>query len=799
MNARPIAKEDYRRFFDEAVRQLESGRAKPNRKELLLGARVRFFRETGDRKYLEPVVAEVRTWIAGARTGKVLYPVEFIGRYPVALALTLAIEQGSLTPGEQQAARDIGSTLLVRGIYEGGGWMNRSVGYALGIRPLLKLAPNHVLAPELHRYADGLEWNLLRYGEQLEDSANYITIPLIYTPIWIEDNAHEALKRDSKIRNFFERALQTVSPAGGIPSYGDYGGEAHARMSTVAGFEWAARTYRDGRFKWAAHRVAAAGAMGKPASEQAIFTGYDLFGLAYAYAWADDTVAGRALQDSAVTRTSTGRPDKLVLRGGAAPTDTYVLVDLHNGSEHGDNDALAVVSIFKDGQPALTDQGGRNIANHSSPLVREKKADFPLVRPGYGLGRWRFVSLDLKSHWSFGNFPGGVGSKMPFRGVGAEETDPRSNGGANPALPPDFHYDPAKEWVFALKCTGQGAATLHLDQMKLVAKDGSEKVFEDFEQPTRGWFGRFRRVEGAREGRWCGAVDFDFAEEWPMAAKKFPLPLDIDEGRWERLEFWYKLEAASPDATVWAAMVGDQKGYPRNYLFHHNPMFPVEAVAFEDRRATTYAALKLEERDDFGRPQTKRREILFLKRGVIWVRDTIEVKGEGEFTAGPVWHLKTMEALKGETWFDTKERENLLLYFVPRAGHTIVEETDTRKNTPRFELRNPQLLSQQVSGRAPRGPVVFDTVLIPHAGADDARQLAAEIRVLHDEGGATLLQAGADLLFLNPTGNSVTAGALVSDASWLHLSFPSATAAAEASPGAAVTWAGKPVGVSARR
>ncbi len=185
-------------------------------------------------------------------------------------------------------------------------------------------------------------------------------------------------------------------------------------------------------------------------------------------------------------------------------------------------------------------------------------------------------------------------------------------------------------------------------------------------------------------------------------------------------------------------------------LFHHNPMFPVEAVAFEDRRATTYAALKLDERDDFGRPQTKRREIL-------------------------------------------------LLYFVPHAGHTIVEETDTRKNTPRFELRNPQLLSQQVSGRSPRGPVVFDTVLFPHAGADDARQLAAEIRVLHDEGGVTLLQAGADLLFLNPTGNSVTTGALVSEASWLHLSFPSATAAAEASPGAAVTWAGKPVGASARR
>ena len=133
-------------------------------------------------------------------------------------------------------------------------------------------------------------------------------------------------------------------------------------------------------------------------------SGADTESLASAYLYADDSIPEvRPSNGSVVLSRNSGRLSKLILRSGWGPDDFYAAADLLSGCEHGDSMALALLSINEGGQ-SLIDKAGRDIANHSLPMVRESAADIPYLRHPFEPGRWYQASFDLKLYGSWGGF-----------------------------------------------------------------------------------------------------------------------------------------------------------------------------------------------------------------------------------------------------------------------------------------------------------------------------------------------------------------------------------------------------------
>jgi large subunit ribosomal protein L35 len=175
-------------------------------------------------------------------------------------------------------------------------------------------------------------------------------------------------------------------------------------------------------------------------------SGGDTEGLAAAYLYADDSIPEVCPSNgSVVLSRNTGHSDKLILRSGWERKDFFAAVDLISGCEHGDAMALALISTYNDGGQSLIDKAGRDIANHSAPLVRESASEIPYLPHILETGRWYQANFDLKLFWSWGGFSGGAGSPLGHQYLYGEAM-----------IPYDFTYKPSKEFAFALALTGTG-------------------------------------------------------------------------------------------------------------------------------------------------------------------------------------------------------------------------------------------------------------------------------------------------------------------------------------------------------
>ncbi len=284
------------------------------------------------------------------------------------------------------------------------GAMNRALGWATGRMILTKLWPSDLRNPERLAYATEV-WNDWWTNRDTDENAEgYNGIFLTYLAFWLETMGQENLYNDARLKRLIYRYLAQVSPLGPIPYYGDCVGWNEDPGPWIALFEKWGNVYRDGRFKWAAHRL-----FEYTAAQQTEMWDWgninidtaDALMLAYIYfdPGRNDripsdyrsmvTTRQKVHMNSRTDYNATGRAflvlpqrtqDKVIFRNGWQPGSAYAQICLTPPLGHGHTDAAAIGCYISQGAVLLTD---------TPYLVKDEYYHNAFqVRPNPPPGRW---------------------------------------------------------------------------------------------------------------------------------------------------------------------------------------------------------------------------------------------------------------------------------------------------------------------------------------------------------------------------------------------------------------------------
>ena len=639
------------------------------------------WRKTKDTKYLDRIVKKARLWIMIYKKTGNLPQYNFSSKIGIVELLEAAMESPDFSKSEKEAAKEMIVCLIFNSAYEGGGVMNRNIGYCLGI----VAADNYIKAEPRYKIvkamSDNLTYELEKTLEPLENSANYEDITLMYLINYIEKSGREDLFGTDGIKNTLYSFLYKLTPDCGLPSYGDYGGLPTYRELMVSIFEAAARIYNDGQFSYAAERICERlESLRVDAKDEYELDGWVFLGFAHAYEWCDENVKYRLKEDkSRVIYRNDKSPDKAVFMGGGL----YMLMDFINGCEHGSNNALGVMSVVKDGRVALFDMGHRDEGNHSKPIARYSDENFPKVKKVNDC--WEEGSIHLPSCWSWGTF---ADSTKRYHTI-------LKNGVNDSILGPDgIDYDPKKQFLLAFldwkrfqipyrkerKC-----GRLCIKNMRLVKADKQELLLDIKSEFLGGEY-----ENGVLK------IDFDSEKSWVFAAKVFDFPLDIAANEYEYLKFDIKTEGIPVKELL--LTVGDSSYYPHNYPMFHNPMNKAELLYFNESEKGCTAGFILREKI-----AVTKREIAFINGIGIRVRDTISANAGCEITAGCAWRCENVEKLCANTWLSYGECDMKISFLdSPEVVEDPIRGHESEKEHNRFAL---------CLKKRGKGSFVFDTLL----------------------------------------------------------------------------------------
>lgn len=133
---------------------------------------------------------------------------------------------------------------------------NRPFGYAIDGQMILRYVPNANEREKWQTYVDGTWAGFFETGDIRENASHYESISLSFLIEWADIRGATAeLLAHSAFMTMIERYLQQVLPIGSIPHYGDSDGWNVNWGAWIHIFEFAAAHTRDGRFRWAAHRL----------------------------------------------------------------------------------------------------------------------------------------------------------------------------------------------------------------------------------------------------------------------------------------------------------------------------------------------------------------------------------------------------------------------------------------------------------------------------------------------------------------------------------------------------------------
>ena len=262
----------------------------------------------------------------------------------------------------------------------------------------------------------------------IEDAQNYI-------PVWLKPMMQYAdlAGREKEFyslpmtKYYFDYLVQLMTPQGQIAEFGDggIGPDGYEWDWVVSILEKGATVYRDGKMKWAAHRIfqtiQTMAAEGRVSADE---------NLVEAYLWADDSVVEEVPTDGSrlVLEDYVGK--KIIFRSGWDRKATYLFLNFLDdapfgidGKEHiintinveteknhhGSADENAINFLMKDSSVLLCDGGYRETSStgpdgeyradtyHNKLLVRSGVADsqmrlLPFLLDG---GRYRFVKTKL--------------------------------------------------------------------------------------------------------------------------------------------------------------------------------------------------------------------------------------------------------------------------------------------------------------------------------------------------------------------------------------------------------------------
>ena len=253
----------------------------------------------------------------------------------------------------------------------------------------------------------------------------------IYIPVWIKpmmqyaelDGREKELYAMPMTKYYFDYLVQLMTPGGQIAEFGDgrYG-RGYTWDWMISVLEKGASIYRDGRMKWAAHRLfqTHVKAMGHKSGTEFV----------EAYLWADDSIQEALPTDKSrlVLEDYVGK--KVVFRSGWDANATYLFLNFMDdasfgvdGKEflintinveteknhHGHADENAICQLMKDGSVLLYESSYRETSStgpdgqfradvfHNKLVVRKGLADsnwrlMPFLLDG---GRYKFVNTKL--------------------------------------------------------------------------------------------------------------------------------------------------------------------------------------------------------------------------------------------------------------------------------------------------------------------------------------------------------------------------------------------------------------------
>ncbi len=221
------------------------------------------------------------------------------------------------------------------------------------------------------------DWWTLR--DAFENSINYNSQWWSLVDAWLTATGEDQVYLDAQMQALVERFFAQASPIGMLPEYGETSGQNTGPGKWISLMEKWATVYRDGRFKWTAHRLfewttdrianmdewgnirltmmsdLMAGYLAaddtvaevQPASSSALTS-------RHAVRWCDD--AERAATGYAAVLLPQTIPDKLVLRSGWNAADMYAIVELAPPLGHGHIDTAAINCMTSNGSLLLSNE-----------------------------------------------------------------------------------------------------------------------------------------------------------------------------------------------------------------------------------------------------------------------------------------------------------------------------------------------------------------------------------------------------------------------------------------------------------
>jgi hypothetical protein len=277
------------------------------------------------------------------------------------------------------------------------GAFNRAFLGAITGEALLQLVPNAPDADKWRKYKEQVWDYWWRFRDTDESSEHYNALWFRYLLQWVEMRGfEEQFWSDNKVKQLFERFLYQVFPMGSLPHYSDSPGWNVAWGHWVYLFEACATHYKDGRYKWAAHRIYDYSVNRIENISGWSYTGREAgWSLANAYSVADETIREKprdfdiavltrhkATQRSEAARKATrqffdltpGRtPDKLVFYSGNDPDALSMMIDVIGAAGHGHARPPAIISLADHQSVLLMSLGyaDRLPEHHNIPVLAD--------------------------------------------------------------------------------------------------------------------------------------------------------------------------------------------------------------------------------------------------------------------------------------------------------------------------------------------------------------------------------------------------------------------------------------------
>ena len=300
---------------------------------------------------------------------------------------------------------------------------NRTAGAALAGQCLIALVPDAPDAAKWKTYADTV-WGQFWTARDTEESTDHYTgLWFRYLLDWIQiRGVDKEFWSDPGVKRMMERFLYQAFPMGSLPHYSDTCGWNVSWGHWVFIFESCATAYKDGRYKWAAHRIYDYGIDRIEKLSSWGYTGEEAgWSLLKASIVADDSIPERprekdvallirhkAIQRTEADRVKSGQfldllqemvPDKLVFNSGSDRDGLSMMVDVVGDAGHSHARRPTILALADHQSVLLMGLGymDRNPEDHDIPQVIDYDG-YPYDNTPYHIKSTNNLVLEVRSY-----------------------------------------------------------------------------------------------------------------------------------------------------------------------------------------------------------------------------------------------------------------------------------------------------------------------------------------------------------------------------------------------------------------